>query len=85
MVKHPTSEMTLPPAEMAISCFQFQDLIICRKSLKNNKLPPPPRFSAISSLFAFHREGEDRRDDARCSIRGRVGSGFCGSIFAAAA
>ena len=45
MVNHPTSEMTLPPvqpAAMTRSCFQFQDLIICRKSLKDNQLPPPP-------------------------------------------
>ena len=55
MVKHPTSEMTLPPAEMAISCFQFQDLIICRKSLKNNKLPPPPRFFAIRHRLSSMR------------------------------
>ena len=46
MVNHPTSEMTLPPAEpaaMTRSGFQFQDLAICRNSLKDNQLPPPPR------------------------------------------
>ena len=45
MVNHPTSEMTLPPAEpaaMTTFCFQFQDLTIRHKSLKDNHLPPPP-------------------------------------------
>ena len=45
MVNHPTSEMTLPPAEpaaMTIYCFQFQDLTIRHNSLKDNHFPPPP-------------------------------------------
>ena len=80
MVNHPTSEMTLPPAKpaaMTRSCFQFQDLTIRRKSLKDNQLPPPPppppHFQLLTtvshSLFTFHRGPDDRCADVRCSIR----------------
>ena len=52
MVHHPNYEMTLPSAQSAArttSCSERQDVTIRRKSLKNNKLPPPI-FKTISAL-----------------------------------
>ena len=63
MVNHSTSEMTLPPVQpavMSISCFQFQDLTIRRKSLKDNHLPPPPpppHFQLLATVSLRSIEG----------------------------
>ena len=42
---------------MTISCFQSQDSIIRRKSLKNNELPPPPDFQRLAASLRFIERG----------------------------